>query len=419
MHNCNIILSLSSFLKVVCSLLSNSNQRIRKRTIMMLDERVKAMNMNFEELIVSDFSDVLQGLVSIVKDQSSDLENIQHSLLAISTLASIFGKKDPENYFNILEILIDKYGLLHDNELVIATSLSPISALIAVLNVRIIPLIPRFIPCLFSIAEIANAKFKSSGNSNNSSATTILMKSILLTFATIIESVPLFVTSYVPQFVRLITDRNLNKMEGISKDLDGLSSKLGTKIEHQTLFPIVSKCLPDIISSEESNLIHLLVLLDVSIKVTPSSKILDLRAQWLKCFLVLFDFRSEMKIPYTCDMEAIEDGIINTFKLYTMKMNEKVFRPLFIKIVSFCLTENPSDQKVNFFFKLVNVLLDTLKSIFVPYTGNILDSLLLILNDASQKHLSGIQLQTWVHALSILKKTFIYDNDSNNFIPYP
>lgn len=96
-------------------------------------------------------------------------------------------------------------------------------------------------------------------------------------------------------------------------------------------------------------------------------------------------------------------------------MNEKVFRPLFMKCVDFCLIENTSPEKKYFLFKLMNSLLDSLKSIFAPYVGNILDTLLLVLSEASQTELTGINLDIWLSSLSILKKSFMHDNESTIF----
>jgi hypothetical protein len=286
LHSCNLSLSLTLFFKVVSGLLSNSSQQIRKRTILMLDERVKAIKDTLNEIKSPEFENVLTNLVEIVSDQSNDLENIQLALLSISNMAINMGKQDIERYYLVLESLIGENGLLHYNEAVAATSLSTISTLVSKLKARMIPAIPCLMLNIFKVSKKAIHNYDLDDKKDSAE---ILIQSLILSLIAIIESVPLFITSYIPQIILLITNQRLHEIVILDQCLNELSCKLGTSVEHSSLFPFIVKSTHH---SEVSNLSKLLQLLDTSIVVTSSSVILELRSQWQKFFLDLFDYRS-------------------------------------------------------------------------------------------------------------------------------
>jgi BP28CT (NUC211) domain len=99
-----------------------------------------------------------------------------------------------------------------------------------------------------------------------------------------------------------------------------------------------------------------------------------------------------------------------------MKMNEKVFRPLYMKCIDICLVKETGAMKKNFFFKLTISLLDNLKSIFTPYMSTILEHLLKVLSDVKSfsDTFDGINLQKWKSVLTILTKSCMFDNDSKH-----
>lgn len=418
LHNSNIILSLPSFLKVVSNLLSGqADHQIRKRALMILNDRVQAIANNAGEIVASDFDVVLENLLSVLKcksDRQEEMENSQLALITLSTMGQAMGEQDPQNYFNILEVVAGEYGLKHSNDAVIATSLATLSTFVKTLGTRTIPLIPQFMPYILSLAENNSGK--------NDEAAQILLQSIISTLSSVIDSVPLFVTCYLERMILIITSPKLNETHAlaIKKGITELSKKIGIQIEHRSLFPIIVKCTKKIMEMGPMPLNRELDLLNTLIGATSSAAILELRGDWLKFFLNLFDYRNVMKGIDEVFINIIQDGtteleanVINTFRLYTMKMNEKVFKPLFMKLVEWSLINDPSPEKKRFIFNLTDTLLGSLKSIFVPYIAFMLEPILESLESVSKP---GTIDKTWMTALSILRACFIFDNDSNNYI---
>jgi U3 small nucleolar RNA-associated protein 10 len=305
LHSANILLSLPKFLKVVSGLIGSSDPLIRKRVLSILDERIKAIANNFEDLISSDFNAVLDMLVNLLKSEKKELENVQLCLLAISTMARTMGAQDPERYFSVLETVMGNSGLQNANRAVVATALATTSVLVSKLDVRVIPLIPKFMPEVLKIARMATEEVHNSLDEGvNYETSSILLRSALLALKDIVKAIPLFVTSYVTECISLITKVEFASDEVLSRSVREFSNTLGVTITHHSLFPLISKSAKGAIAKGPSCFTLLLKLLDTSTQATASSAILDMRDEWMKFLVILFDYR--------CYVEAELNDVFKT-----------------------------------------------------------------------------------------------------------
>lgn len=88
-------------------------------------------------------------------------------------------------------------------------------------------------------------------------------------------------------------------------------------------------------------------------------------------------------------------------------MNEQTFKPLYMKALDWGLSSTLDESKKQFFFQLTNSLLDTLKSIFIPYYVFILDSVVGLLEKTNASNTVGL---LWPEATKSLLLCFTYDN---------
>jgi hypothetical protein len=95
------------------------------------------------------------------------------------------------------------------------------------------------------------------------------------------------------------------------------------------------------------------------------SNLVDYQKEWINLFIELFSIKP---------INTLEGPLIQLFIKYTLKLNEKTFKPLFIKMFDWSQDEDRGD--VLLFFKLVLGLVNNLKSIFVPYFGIFIDNAL-------------------------------------------
>lgn len=134
--------------------------------------------------------------------------------------------------------------------------------------------------------------------------------------------------------------------------------------------------------------------------------------QLFKFFLLAFDIRRQNHFDDDVTDE-LEDATISVFLDLVMKLNETLFKPLFLKVVDWALmelaeakAEEGYEQRVIFFYKLVDSLLGRLKSIFAPYYNYVIDDVITRLQATEEPCV------LWNHIMSSLSKSFLYDNDN-------
>lgn len=134
--------------------------------------------------------------------------------------------------------------------------------------------------------------------------------------------------------------------------------------------------------------------------------------QLFKFFLLAFDIRRQNHFDDSVTDE-LEDATISVFLDLVMKLNETLFKPLFLKVVDWALmelaeakAEEGYEKRVIFFYKLVDSLLGRLKSIFTPYYNYVIDDVITRLQATEEPSV------LWNHIMSSLSKSFLYDNDN-------
>jgi hypothetical protein len=95
--------------------------------------------------------------------------------------------------------------------------------------------------------------------------------------------------------------------------------------------------------------------------------------QLFKFFLQAFDLRRLHESRFSpVELKTLEKAIIMAFLQFVMKLNETIFKPLFLKLVDWATVEIKEDAagqeaRLLFLYQLIDTLLEQLKSIFSPY----------------------------------------------------
>lgn len=134
--------------------------------------------------------------------------------------------------------------------------------------------------------------------------------------------------------------------------------------------------------------------------------------QIFKFFLLAFDMRRTNQAIDGDDLNELEGSIINSFLDLVMKLNETLFKPLFLKVVDWATVERSDDAgRSLFLYKLLDSLLEKLKSIFTPYIGYVVDDMIAKLNAYHDGTISPPDT-LWNYLFTTLRKSFLYDNDN-------
>ena len=143
--------------------------------------------------------------------------------------------------------------------------------------------------------------------------------------------------------------------------------------------------------------------------------------QIFKFFLLAFDIRRTYSGKFdNVEIDELESAMINVFLDLVMKLNETLFKPLYLKIVDWATVELAAEdngeenedleKRVLFLYKLLDSLFDRLKSIVTPYFGYVIDDVIVRL----EGYISGESVPDtlWSYIMLALRKSFQYDNDN-------
>lgn len=158
-------------------------------------------------------------------------------------------------------------------------------------------------------------------------------------------------------------------------------------------------------------MLSLYSLVTQAIRSMPRDLIINHYKQIFKFFLMAFDIRHQEKDNMEIEeINECEESIIGAFLELVMKLNETLFKPLFLKVMDWALSEQENESRTLFFYKLMDALLEKLKSIFTPYISYLIDDIIRRLTDYHEGVISPNTL--WIYIMTTLRKSFLYDNDN-------
>jgi U3 small nucleolar RNA-associated protein 10 len=341
---------------------------------------------------------------------------------------------------------------MHTNEQVKASCLVCLTFMCQELGIRVVPFLPKFMPVVLSIltgtlastdnasALAAEADIKKSSRYNNS---VLLQLAVVSHLETLIKVLPQFVSPYVTKILAGTLHPVLAGYEGSDTSklqiLDKnkvLLSGMATNIQPRVLLPPMLGYYETAVKDGKDSLLALFDLVSQAVNAMPRDVIAVHYKQIFKFFLNAFDYRrvhgrEESKVA---TLTAVEGAIIQAFMQLVMKLNETLFKPLFLKSLDWATTElqvakassQDMQDRLIFFYKLMSSLLDHLKSIVAPYYGYVVDNVIEALtgyamkakgssyededtNETVVKRRAMDELWPWM--ISSLQKCFLHDND--------
>ena len=402
----NKILSLPVFLDVVDRLIKEDKDLvIKERVVKILKERVAALVV--EDSQVEHLEKVTACLVSSLKNYKNSSLGLQikkETFSCLSTLAEKIGSKSLGRFTNVFSIIIGAVGLKNPNVEVCNSALLTISSYVLVLGPRVVPLLAQFMAVI--LEKLENAIQVNGGNSK------LIIQGCLTVIDSLFESIPMFMSAYLGRLILVLcsTAPVMIETEAVAKLVSKLHSKIPAKVEHRVVFPAALKQIDELISLGSQSLVTGLSFLQEIIEVSKQSSLMEYVNDWCKLFLSLFDTQFDDSL----DKPTLEQGIISLFIKFTLKLNEKAFKPLYLKCVEWGLNaDDGSEDRKLFLFKLSDSLLQSLKSIFVPYYGFVFDVAASVLEDAK----SGSEIKPiWEPVLHSLGHCFAYDSSGKNLL---
>ncbi|KAJ3337589.1 HEAT repeat-containing protein 1, partial [Kappamyces sp. JEL0680] len=320
----NSVMSLSVFLEVIDNLLADGDLVIRKRSISILQDRVKDILAKDADMPRLNATASSVAALLGTKDTAA-LELVQQALNCLAAMAKRLGAYALDHYSNLFSVIIGKQGLLHKNIAVSSTSLTAIAAFVAALGPRTIPYLNKFVPVILTKMEEHSAAGK-----DDSSA--IVVRNGMAALDALFEFIPQFMSSYLTRVILFAAKPSgiLTGADTLAKELSKLLVKISHHMEHRIVFPAIYKQIQSLLDLGAYAALQVLFFLSEVVGASSQSSLLEFGKDWSKLFLTLFDAPIRMMLP-SQDLHRVETQVIALFTKYTLKMNEKSFKPLFLK----------------------------------------------------------------------------------------
>nr|XP_043631361.1 uncharacterized protein At3g06530 isoform X2 [Erigeron canadensis] len=462
----------SSFFDVIIKLLGNADCNLRKKGLGLLCDMAKECSMltqkhnkrvlnpsirsswlRFDELTLQSFESMCHEILKIV-DDSNTSKHGSLRLSAVSTLevlVTVFPTCDSS--FNICLSTVIKH--IHSEDLGVSSGcFRTVGALINVLGPRALPELPSIMENVFqrchAVSLSVNLENQDTGDislSGSSSSKESLFMSILVTMEAVIEKLGGFLNPYLGKVLELVILHPLyanNSNTKLKLKADGVRNIITEKVPVRLALPPLLRIYSEAIKSGDSGLSITFQMLGNLISKMDRSSISTYYLNIFDMCLLALDLRRQNPASVK-NITAVEKDVINAMVALTMKLTENMFKPLFIRCVEWSefvehsedLAHADIDRAISF-FSLIHKLIDSHRSLFVPYFKYILNGLVRHLTDEVERpgptrkkarlvdldiiksrEYSSLSIGKWhVRALVIssLHKCFVHDKDRLEFL---
>ncbi|AAS53445.1 AFR074Cp [Eremothecium gossypii ATCC 10895] len=344
------------------------------------------------------------SLLAIVTDEAEAPGVVQAALNTTSTLVSKFGDRlDASTLTECLKIGVQKLNSSSTD--IVVSALAVLTNTVHVLGVKSIGFYAKIVPRALAIFD--------SVQDTKSDLRKEVQLSVVLLFAAMMKRIPSFLQSNLKDVMRAIffADEVQNSISLYVISL--LVQQLDLKEVLKTLYRIWTT---DISKTGNSVAVSLfLTTLESTVEAIDKKSATSQSPTFFKLLLAMFEYRSVSTFDNNT-ISRIEASVHQIANIYVLKLNDKIFRPLFALTVRWAFDgESVSNlqitkvERLTAFFKFFNKLQESLKSIITSYFTYLLEPTNALLNDFHSGAVSDTNLRRLT--LTALTASFKYDRD--------
>ncbi|KAI8390372.1 hypothetical protein BD560DRAFT_362243 [Blakeslea trispora] len=417
----NALLPLDAFVNVISELIQHNDHAIRRKAMNIFNEKIVSFEGHAPEGSENLLIDMVKNLTEVIQKESTGLTteeeraiNKQSALLSIASLAKVLGNLYPGQFADAIPIIIGVDSLQSNNAQLQITSLVCLTVICQEIGPRAVPHLPKFMPIITDVLNTTVAA---------ESPNTFLQVGVITALETIVTVLPHFISPYITKILNGLLHPSIYNFDASQTQKATIESKavhvlsqLATNVSPRVLLTPVFAFYDTAVKNGTKSILALYSIISQAIRNMSRDVMTSHYKQLFKFFLTAFDIRrlhdNQLEDE---DLTEIEGSIITAFLDLVMKLNETLFKPLFLKVVDWATIEltaasEDSSKRVLFFYKLVDALLEKLKSIFTPYYGYLVDDVIMRL--VRYKEEAQEVDSTWNFIMSSLRKSFLYDNDN-------
>ncbi|KAL9551329.1 hypothetical protein MBANPS3_004308 [Mucor bainieri] len=423
----NALLPLDAFVHVISELIQHRDAAIRRKAMAIFNEKIVSFDGHAPEGAEDTLVTMIHSLAQAIQSESASLAsdedsavNKQSALLCIASLAKILGSLYPGQFAEAIPVIIGADSLQSGNAQLQISSLVCLTVICQEIGPRAVPHLPKFMPLVTDLLDATVAA---------ESPNMLLQLGVVSALETIVSVLPHFVSPYITKMLRGLLSPSIYAYDAaahaqkalIEAKATAVLSQLATSVSPRVLLTPVFAFFDTAIRNGTKSTLALCAVVSQAIRSMTRDVMTSHYKQLFKFFLIAFDIRRTHSKDFDAsDINLLEEAVIGAFLDLVMKLNETLFKPLFLKVVDWATMELASSngavvsedglQRVLFFYKLADALLDKLKSIFTPYYGYLIDDVIMRLERYKEEQQPVDAL--WNYIMSSLRKSFLYDNDN-------
>ncbi|KAJ3215399.1 HEAT repeat-containing protein 1 [Dinochytrium kinnereticum] len=382
LNSLNLLLPFNVFLDVASRLIDNHDLSMRRRSILLLNDRVPIFT--DEEFVASQpllkqlLSQLHQNIKGIPKSESTKEEDVRQSTLAcINSMSKSIAKRDPEAYIALMPSLLAEGAMGHSSREVRALGALCITTLCKELGPRVIPFLPQMMKQILQEIqdELADGEHLT----------------FLQALETIIETLPLFVGAFLPDVLQKILGRSYEKQvdRSLRSQLDSkkqdILSTISEKIPTRIVVPVFQKTVGPVFQGScmggqngvSEAALDFVGVVSILVGRIEKSDILQYSKELVELFLRVFDFRRMFVAGVGEEVLAkVETSSISAFMQFVLRLNESLFKPIFLNLRNWLedrRIQQGTEHRLLTFYRIMDALMSKLKSIFAPYFTQMID----------------------------------------------
>ncbi|KAI8359067.1 hypothetical protein EDC96DRAFT_609191 [Choanephora cucurbitarum] len=418
----NALLPLDAFVNVISELIQHNDHAIRRKAMNIFNEKINSFEGHAPEGSETILIDMVKNLTEVIQKESTALTteeeraiNKQSALLSVASLAKVLGNLYPGQFADAIPIIIGVDSLQSNNAQLQITSLVCLTVICQEIGPRAVPHLPKFMPIITDVLNTTVAA---------ESPNTFLQVGVITALETIVTVLPHFISPYINKILNGLLHPSIHNFDPSQTQKATIESKavsvltqLATNVAPRVLLTPVFAFYDTAVKNGKKSVLALYSVVSQAIRTMSRDVMTSHYKQLFKFFLTAFDVRRLHDKHFDdADLSEIEGSVITAFLDLVMKLNETLFKPLFLKVVDWATVElgnstsEDSLKRILFFYKLVDALLEKLKSIFTPYFGYLIDDVIMRLVRYKEEE-QEVDV-TWNFIMSSLRKSFLYDNDN-------
>jgi hypothetical protein len=434
----NALLSVGSFVEVISSLLQNTDGTIQQKALLLFNDKLTQYEGRIADKHIVLFLQMTAELFHrIVEGDATGRHvsavNKQTAALTVEIVARQFGAMDQyrDTFLQLSARVTEQIVAFNsrkkadiDSARVQSSMLVALATLCSQLEQHLLPLINVFFPAILNTLKSANGGSDAPLEDHQR----LLQLSALSSMQVIVRTMSRFINTYLSDLLTTILQPSiLEYSDQMESKVRGILAQVASGVRVRSLLVPLRDTYKHFAAQPHNvePLKHLFNLAGLIASNLPRDDVQTQSKPFFGFFVAAFEFRTSPR--NTEEVIAVEDAILDAFGKLVLKLNEALFRPIFMSIIDWAEVNNTAllqseiafnPTRCQFFYRLVNHLGGLLKNIFVPYYTFFVDNAVAILDnpratsEGSQESLKDSDAHTLLCSVgSSLYKCFLYDSD--------